>query len=381
MQKILKILLGCLVIFMFSASYSLALDMGTKAEIENLRRRIDELERKGQEEGAAEETQVEEEEEGFVIEIADKKLMIWGSVELNAVYNKEEGQDAESDIIISEAQLGFMPIINDRIHAHFVLLYEDGEDLAVDEANITLSQYGEGMGFNFIGGLQYLPYGNYSSSMISDPMTLELGETSETAVVFGWANETVSIRVGAFNGEVDAGGDDDVIDSLVASLEINMSYGITTGASYISDLAESGIELIQPDTSDSISHYSDSISHYVDSVAGASFFVTAEFGMFTMNAEYVFALDEFEQESIDAGEDLTGPEPRAFNLEFNFSPIERWDFALRFEKAKDFQGDPERYGFTISYGIFPNMILALEYLRTEADVDIDTATVQLAIGF
>ena len=350
-----------------------ALDMGTKAEIENLRRRIDELEKKaGDEEASTEEIEVEE--EGFVIEIADKKLKIWGSVELNAVYNKEEDQDAESDLIISEAQLGFMPMINDRIGAHIVLLYEEGEDIAVDEANITLSQYGEGMGFNFVGGLQYLPFGNYSSSMISDPLTLELGETSETAVVFGWANEAIGIRVGAFNGDVDAAEDDDVIDSLVASLEINTSYGITTGASYISDLAESGIELIQPDLGGST-------DHYLDSVAGASFFITAEYGMFVMNAEYVFALDDFEQDSIDAGEDLTGLEPRAFNLELSFSPIERWGFALRFEKAKDFQGDPERYGFTISYGIFSHMILALEYLRTEADVDIDMVTAELGISF
>ena len=354
-----------------------ALDMGTKAEIENLRNRIEQLEKKQEEESAAEEITVGDEDEGFVIEIADKKLMIWGSVALNGVYSKEEGTD-ESDLAVSEAQLGFMPMINDKIGAHFVLLYEDGEDIAVDEANITLSQYGEGMGFNFVGGLQYLPYGNYSSSMISDPLTLELGETSETAVVFGWANELVSVRVGAFNGDVDAGDDDDVIDSLVASLEINTSYGITVGASYISDLAESGIELIQPDLGGSI-------SHYVDSVAGASLFVTAEYGMFVVNAEYVLALDDFEQESIvaaiDAGENLTGPEPRVFNLELNFSPIERWDFALRFEKAKDFQGDPERYGFTISYGIFTHMVLALEYLRTEADVDIDMVTAELGISF
>jgi len=378
MRKTLKILSGFLLIFIFSASHSLALDMGTRAEIENLRKRIDQLEKELEEDGAAEEITVSDEDEGFVIEIADKKLMIWGSVVLNGVYSKEEGGDDTSDLVLSEAQLGFMPMINDNISAHFVLLYEEGEDIAVDEANITLSQFGEGMGFNFVGGLQYLPFGNYSSSMISDPLILELGETSESAVVFGWANDSVSVRVGGFNGDVDAGDDDDVIDSLVASLEINTSYGITAGASYISDLAESGIELIQPDTSASI-------SHYVDSVAGAAFFVTAEFEMFSLVAEYVFALDEFEPDSVDAGigaeADLTGPEPRAFNLELNFSPIERWDFALRFEKAKDFQDDPERYGFTISYGIFTHMILALEYLRTEADINIDMVTAELGISF
>ncbi len=374
MQKILKILLGSLVIFILSVSHGLALDMGTKAEIENLRKRIEQLEKKLEEEGVAEEITAGEDEDGFVIEIADKKLIIWGSVTLNGVYSKEEGSDDSSELAPTEAQLGFMPMINDSIGGHFVLLYEEGEDIAVDEANITLSQYGEGMGFNFVGGLQYLPFGNYSSSMISDPLTLELGETGESAVVFGWANEAVSVRVGAFNGDVDAAGDDEVIDSLVASLEINTSYGIIVGASYTSDLAESGNELIQPDGSDST-------DHYIDSVAGASFFITAEYDMFSLVAEYVFAFDEFETDSITAGEDLTGPEPRAFNLELSFSPIERWDFAVRFEKAEDFQGDSERYGFTISYGIFSHMVLALEYLRTEADVDIDMVTAELGISF
>jgi len=374
MRKIIKILPGFLVIFLLSASYCLALDMGTSAEIENLRRRIDELEKGAEDEvGSAEEIQAEKEEEGFAIEIADKKLKIWGSVELNGVYDKEEGRDAESDIFIDEAQLGFGARISEKIGAHLVFKYEEGLDFYVDEANIIFSQHGAGMGFNFVGGLQYLPFGNYSSYMITDPLTLDLGETNDTALVFGWDNEMVNIKVGTFNGEVDAGGDD-IIDSLVASLEINTSYGITAGASYISDLAESGIELIQPDISDSI-------GHYVDSVAGASFFVTAEYEMISLIAEYVFALDEFEQESIDAGEDLIGPEPWAFTLELNINPFERWDFAMRYEKAKDFLGDPQRYGFTISYGIFTQTILALEYLRTDADVDVDTVTAQLGISF
>jgi hypothetical protein len=373
MRNLPKIFLGALGIVLLLVTQSLAIDVGTKAEIENLRRRIDELEKRAVgEEVSAEE--IEAEEEGFVIEIADKKLMIWGSVELNAVYNKEDGQDNESDLEISEAQLGFMPMINDKINAHIVLFYEDGEDLDIDEANITLSQHGEGMGFNFVGGLQYLPYGNYSSYMITDPLTLDLGETSDTAVVFGWANEVVSIKVGTFNGDLDTNDDDDVIDTLVASLEINTDYGITAGASYISDLAESDIELIQPDQDQSTDHYQ-------DSVAGAAFFVALEYGMYMVYAEYVFALDEFEQDSVEAGEDLTGPEPWAFNLELNITPFDHWDFALRYEQAEDLQDDPKRYGLTVSYGIFRQMVLALEYLRTDADNDSDTVTAQLAISF
>ena len=65
MRKILKIILGSLVIFVFSASYSLALDMGTKAEIENLRKRIEQLEKNPEEEGAAEEISVGEDYESY----------------------------------------------------------------------------------------------------------------------------------------------------------------------------------------------------------------------------------------------------------------------------------------------------------------------------
>ncbi len=66
-------------------------------------------------------------------------------------------------------------------------------------------------------------------------------------------------------------------------------------------------------------------------------------------------------------------------------PTEKLQLATRYEEANDFQDDLKRYGATASYGLYEHVVVALEYLRADADIDeddtVDMVTAQLAFEF
>ncbi len=352
----------CLLI---AASQSQAFDIETKSEIESLKRRIDKLE-----------GEAPREEKPFSIAALGRRLTFWGLVEIEAFYNKTEGRPESSDVIVATAQLAADLRITDNIGGHIVFLHEEDQtDLDVDEANIIIycpKKFGGGTS-GLIAGKFYLPFGNFSTNMITDPLTLDLGETNNTALVLNWKNETISANLGFFNGDADVRDDHDNIDSFVFSVDMNLGKNIAYGVSLISDLAESDLGLV--DTGPP--------NQYTSDTPAGSAYIHLVFGQFAIIGEHVGALDEFNQEVIDPNGDLTGDKPWAINLGAAISITEQFGAAVRFEKADDFRNDMNRYGATVSYGIIDGAIVALEYLLTDPDNgDMShTFTTQLAFKF
>jgi len=353
------------------ASPVYALHPEDRAELENLRRRIAELETRKE----AEEVQ----DEGFDSGKISKYLSLHGLLEVEAYYANANGGDNESDISLATAELSLEATLNENIGGHLILLYEeeDGEDedIAVDEGVISLScskpLFGQTPSLH--AGKMYLPFGMFNSAMISDPLTLELGETQNTALLLAFESDLWTAKSGVFNGDVDEMGDNDHIDSWVAALEFFPDEMFNFGASYLSDLAESDADLVTDD------------NLYVGEVDGVSVFVSIAYGPFGFDAEYLTALDDFDQGIVAAGEDLTGKRPAAWNLELSWLPTERLQLAARYEQAHDYQSDVHRYGVTASYGFFDHVIVALEYLHADAKAvendPLHVVTGQLALEF
>jgi len=336
-----------------------------KSEIENLKERIRVLEA-GKEQPAPGEGQ-------FTLQALDKYLTLSGLLELDANYSKTRGEDDTSDLTLATAQLSAEVAINDYIGGNLVLLYEEepGEDaIKVDEAVISLHcpRSLAGQTPSFYGGKMYLPFGQFNSSMITDPLTLDLGETNDTAAVIGLEGELWNLRAGVFNGQVDSG--DDTIDTFVAAIELNPSESLSFGVSFISDLAESDNGLVADN------------NLYGSSVPATSAFASLTFGKMTGNAEIVAALDDFAPALVGAT-DLSGNRPLAWNLELVWAFKEALQFAARIEGAKDFQDDVTRFGATASYGLFAHTVVAIEYLSSNYDHEPDsqTLTAQLAFDF
>jgi len=341
----------------------------SKGDLENLKKRIAALEQHGPETGS-----------GQISDYID----LQGVIEVEAGYNDPDGGDAESDLVLAAAELSLEASISDYIGGHIILLYEEGEDFTVDEAviSLTCAQQVAGASSSLHAGQMYLPFGMFNSYMVSDPLTLELGETGDTALLFELAGELWNIKLGVFNGDADVAGDKNHIDDFVAALEVAPNQILSFGASYISDLAESDSGLISELDIDS--------GFYTDDIAGFSGFVSLHVGPLGLEAEYLGALDTFDTASLVATlttdpTDLTGDEPEAWNVELAWMPSEILQLAVRYEEATDFQSDLQRYGATITYGIFDNVVVALEYLNAEEDIpaggESDMVTAQLALEF
>lgn len=352
---------------------ALAVHPEEKSEIENLKQRIEMLETRQKA------TASSEPESGADFGQISKNVTLHGLLEAEACYARPEGGEEESDLNLATAELSIEVIPNDYVGGHLTLLYEEEEgeedDIDVDEAVISLSSPGQlfGQTPSLHVGRMYVPFGMFNSYMISDPLTLELGETRDTAALFALEGDVWVLKAGFFNGETDASGDSNHIDNWVASLEFTPVDNLAFGVSYINDLAESDNELVQDETL------------YSSNVAGASAFLSVHCGQFGFEAEYLAALEGFDSALVGIGADLTGRRPAVWNLELTWMPTEKLQLATRYEEANNFQDDVKRYGATASYGLYEHVVVALEYLRADADIDaddtVDMATAQLAFEF
>lgn len=354
------------------AAPALAIHPDAKAEIENLKKRIEALE-------SQQEVSAQAEDQDLDFGQISKYVTLHGLLEAEAYYAKPSDSDEESDLTLATAELSIEATLNEMVGGHITLLYEEeaGEedDIDVDEAVISLTSPGQlfGQTPSVHVGRMYVPFGMFNSYMVSDPLTLELGETQDTAALFALEGDMWVLKAGVFNGDVDADGDNNHIDNFVASLELMPVENLSLGFSYINDLAESDSELVQDATL------------YSSNVAGASAFLSAQCGQFGFELEYLTALDDFDSALLAIGNGLTGSRPEAWNLELAWMPSEKIQLVARYEEANDFQDDVKRYGATASYGLHEHVVLALEYLRSDADASVDdkvdVVTAQLALEF
>ena len=314
-----------------------------------------------------------------------EKITLSGLIEVEGSYEDVDYDDPgtpdedSSDIALATVELGIDADITKHVGGHILFLWEDGESsVNLDEGFIILD--GEDVVPLYLNvGKLYVPFGNFESHFISDPLTLEIGETSEGAVKAGYTNEWVEACVSVYNGDVEEAGDDNShIDDFVASINITPTisedFSLSFGVSYISNIAES--DGLEGETSGTI----------VEDVAGVGIFASIAYKeRFFLELEYVSAIDNFHAGdlSFDNGRDL---EPETWNIEFAFLPTEDLELAIRYEGGNDLGDDflPDtRYGGVVSYSLFDATTLAVEYLHSSYDNDdeADTVTVQLGVEF
>lgn len=365
----------------------------TSAEAEALRNDVASMAAEKQPKAEAKEPQTSPDEAGAdqgspVMDEILESVQFSGAVEVEAGYESidpREGEDEESsDISLATAEFGVDAVVADRVKGHILFYYEDDEDVVVDEAYIAVNAdaaYEPNPDVNAwwyaSAGKLYAPFGAFESHFISDPLTLELGETRETAALAGVWNNWVNAAAGVFNGDINEVGEDDHIAKFFAAgffalpEESDLPFGFRAGVSYISDISDSnGLTdyLAEEYTTEEVQSY----------VQGFSAFISANVtDMFTVEAEYLGALDEY-KENPDF-------EPQSWNFELAFMPIESLELALRYggsDKTMNFLPDSQ-YGGCITYSLFENTSLALEYLQGEYENDDETQafTAQLAVEF
>lgn len=284
------------------------------------------------------------------------------SVEMSGVVEVEASYDDSSkasDIVLATAALAIESQVHDWVAAEISFLYEeDDTPLEVDTASITIAD--PDSNWYVTSGQQYVPFGSFETSMVSDPMTLEIGETRETAILAGMSFGPASGGLYVFNGENQEVGKRDDIDNWGAVLGYESDH-FTASVGYINDIGESdGLE----------AYLDDNVGNRTqDKVSGWSIGGMYTHGRFTLIGEYVAATEDFDV--VDIAFDGSGAEVSAWNLELDteFTLLGKDAvFAIAYQgtdEAVELELPEDRYMAALSVNIFDNTLMAFEWAHDE----------------
>ena len=305
---------------------------------------------------------------------------ISGAIEAEAGYRKDYDDIKTSDVDLTNVEVGIEAGLNDWVSGFALLKWEEdgGEGVFVDEGGISLGNL-ETMRYQVSVGKLYVPFGVYETSMVSDPLTLELGEVRVGAINAEFASAGFYGAVYVFNSDVsESGEDDDMIDSWGVSLGYQFASEVMNAdltAGYINNLNASGGF---SDTLDKVDEYS----------AGGTVSAVVTVADITFIGEYLTALDDDYLATSEA-------KPEAWNLEIAYAfavSDHQAGIALGYQGSQDaaFLGLPkERWLASASYELTPGLGVALEIARDEdyaggdggSGESADSIVCQLALEF
>lgn len=293
-------------------------------------------------------------------------------LEAEGVYVESEGK-RQSDMVLASAELAVNGQLSTNVSFHLCLLWEedDAEENLLDEAYLTLGGSDE-LPVYLQAGKMYLPFGNFNSIFISDPLTLELGEINKSAVHVGYALSMMNVSASVFKGE-----EKEAIQDGVVALTLTPHESIAAGAFWLSDLMET----------DGLVELGETLAtNGYERVSGVGAFVTLMVGSATLHTEWMGAI-----ESIDIGGKYR---PMALHVEASTTIGERWSVGLRYEKSDDFYashdgasfGDAfadEQVAAVICCKLTENLSASCEYLHAENDdgKNCEIVSFQLAVSF
>jgi|GEM_PF-120669 len=353
-----------------------------------------------------------------------ERVEISGLIEVEGYASSRGSGDHRdsSDITLATVELGIDAQINEWVSGHLLFLYEedDTEDVTVDEGTITFGNT-ERFPLYLTVGKMYVPFGNFESNMIQDPLTLELGETRESAAQIGFESAGFYGSVYVFNGDIGETNDNNKVDNYGANIgfafeQDQLSFDV--GVDYINNITDSD------GLTDALSNVAGEINDNApagaiaagfaqpndetdDYVAGFAVHLIMNMGPLQLIGEYVGAVEEYALQNeiwgaIPYSFGVMGEKsvkPESWNIEAAFTQEilgKETTFALAYQGTKDcvfMQTDsalPEnRYMAAIGMNILKNTALTLEYTH---DIDYgkheggtdqknDTVSAQVAIEF
>lgn len=317
------------------------------------------------------------------------RLTLHGTLEIEAFHADNDGfsGDSASDVVVATAALSLEAKINEWFSAKISTLYEQhATPLEIDEAYVTIGQQGQSP-WSMKLGQMYLPFGQFDTMLVSDPLTLELGEIRDTGATLEFAEGMWHFSAFAYNGEMDQDGGD-TLDNFGLRLAIAQegeSISWELGASYLNDLADSTALTEGLD--------GNGVKRTHDAVGGFNLYGKLQVGNYGLYGEYLGAHDQFAADELSFHDH--GAKPSAWHLEagYHFSIFDKASVvAAGYQKTSEALavGLPEqRTTFGVSVELMKYTTLGLEwahdhdYDRTDGGTGEtnNILTAQIAVEF
>lgn len=362
---------------------------------QQLSQRLTEMEKSVQAQPAADKAAIEEEVSRQVKEKTsgpgiNEFVGLSGSIEGDYKLGKDFQGDHSSEFVLDTVDLIFDIKVTDWATGKIVVEYdgtEGNEDLYIDEAHVTLGKT-ENMPFFLTGGKIYAPFGDFSTNMIQDPLTQTLGEINAAGVIAGFEKAGFTASLFSYNGfgeNSDPTDDDnDSINGFGAALTYSYEEedrGFKVGGAWVNNIGDSS----------TITDYLEDGGIYsvADQVPGLAFFLGGNFKGFSLQTEYITALDSFDVSEVAyrIDEAAVGAEPSAWNSELAYTTAimdKKTVFAVGYQKSWEavaLELPEQRYIASASIGIFDGTTLAFEFYHDEDYSLADGGTDNSGHGF
>lgn len=281
-----------------------------------------------------------------------------------------------SDVVLATVEIAIDSQINDLVSGHILLLHEeDDTSLEVDEGTIKLRK--KDSPFSLTAGQMHVPFGLFETAMISDPLTLELGEARESAIVISFT-ENFYATAYVYNGDSKKATRDDTLDQSGAVIGYKYEsdrFSIDVGYCVISSIADS--ENITKAIEEEGLTTPDALTEMVD---GSAAYAVMKSGPVKLIAEVVKANGKFNAADFTVG---AKGEMKATNYEAVLELTYGIVLAAAIQTTENLTGYlPEKRGMvSAKYEIAKNTILALEYLRDKDYALSDGGTGKSANAF
>jgi hypothetical protein len=291
--------------------------------------------------------------------MAAPSVEVTGLVEVEAYTTEDFAKDKTTEIELATVEIGFDAKVNSMVDAHILLLYEEPDGPSVDEGTLT---YKPNKTSSLTFGKTYIPFGTFETSLVSDPLTLELAETNETVFMYNFETGGFTLSAYAFNGDIDT---DEAIaenDNTDIAYGINIGFGkedaYSVNLGYVSNIADS--DSLQEVGGTNIDSF----------VASAAVSFSMNIGNTTLNAEHIAVLDEFA--AGDLGGVAAGAEPTASMIDVGFDLGRGVGFAVGYQVTDEalFLGLPETITLVaVSKELGDSASVSLEY-KTADDYSV-----------
>jgi hypothetical protein len=175
------------------------------------------------------------------------RLLFSGYINLDAAYMDPQYFGAplhQTSLNITAATLQTTAYVSPWVNAFVELKWNSGPGQNAIKANRAFITVGKLNSKPFYGsiGTMYVPFGRYSTSMISDPVTKQMGRALSTqgALLAGFSKPSVSAQVFGFKGNSFINGKSDDIIGADANYYAHYNHGSAQlGAGMINNLSES----------------------------------------------------------------------------------------------------------------------------------------------
>lgn len=261
-------------------------------------------------------------------------LILSGRVEGTFVDGGNFNGRASSDIDLSGVSLDIEPIVS-RYAAGFIsMIYDNSPPILGFRNRTSNSRILLRRGFLTIGNLNaapvyftmgqlYVPFGRYSSAMVTAPMTLSIARTLTRAAVLGYNKDGLYAQTYAFHGDTNTNGGDYINEGgFNAGYKFNFNHGnMNVGAGYITNMADSnGMQETGVTASNTFQGFgqtstTEQLAHRVP-----GFDIHTEISLYDFNilAEYVGALRRFNPMDLTFNSHGAGPKALHAELVYNF---------------------------------------------------------------